>query len=317
MSSNTAPPWWSASLILFGLVSVTAFPPRPPGLQIVIVAGSNPDGSATGAWLEVLRQRLGPESYDSVAGIRRVRSLAEAAWAQLIATRAAGWPEAVASMPSLFHLPTPRRIRVVVGDRGGDDAFTHDSTTVGFDVAALQRTYGNADLPENSARLDRFFRHEFVHTLQKRWLARHPYRPANAIERALLDEWAEGMGNYFSLSTDWYPRGADASPRTSRVLQDLEPRFVSRMSGLACADSATAAVLLAGLSSGPFTKKWGALPVALWLLDDLQRDSTALQQFATAGPAAVWTLATRHLRGPLADSLSEARRRAADCRAQR
>ena len=177
MSSNTAPRWWPASLILFGLVPVTAFPLRRPVVQIVIVAGSNPDGSATGAWLEVLRQRLGPESYDSVAGIRRVRSLAEAAWAQLIATRAAGWPEALGSLPSLFQLPTPRRIRVVVGDRGGDDAFTHDSTTVGFDVAALQRTYGNADLPENSARLDRFFRHEFVHHAPEAVVGSPPVSP--------------------------------------------------------------------------------------------------------------------------------------------
>ena len=317
MSSNTAPRWWPASLILFGLVPVTAFPLRRPVVQIVIVAGSNPDGSATGAWLEVLRQRLGPESYDSVAGIRRVRSLAEAAWAQLIGTRAAGWPEAGARCPPCSSCPHPG----VFASSWEIAAETTLSLMTPRPWASTWRPssgpMGTQTCPRTRPDSIGFSVTSSYTTLQKRWLARHPYRPANAIERALLDEWAEGMGNYFSLSTDWYPSGADASPQTARVLQDLEPRFVSRMSGLACADSATAAALLAGLSSGPFTKMWGALPVALWLLDDLQRDSTALQQFATAGPAAVWTLATRHLRGPLADSLSEARRRAADCRAER
>lgn len=68
------------------------------------------------------------------------------------------------------------------------------------------------------------------------------------------------------------------------VLAALEPILVERFVALACADSAAAGRLLKGMSSGPFTKKWGALPVALWLLADQTVDKDALHRIATGGP---------------------------------
>src|SRR4051794_29263766 len=82
------------------------------------------------------------------------------------------------------------------GNRGSDDAFTHDAATIGFDLSALQSTYGDASTPENIDRIDRFFRHEFTHIMQKPWLQAHPWKPATPLGAALLDIWAEGLGNY-------------------------------------------------------------------------------------------------------------------------
>ena len=285
-------------------------PPRP---RIRIVSGSRPDGGPTDLWLTILRRRLSPADYDSVMGIRRPRSAEQQAWARLVEARAKHWPEAVAPLQTLFDSTTVDSLRVVLGNRGGEDAFTHDSLTIGFDLAALQRVYGDAAGPENADRLDRIFRHEFVHLLQKRWLRRHPFAPASPLEAAVLDAWAEGLGNYYSLSARWRPTDQIPSPLTAKALDELQHRFVARMTALACADSVAAIPLLADLSSGPFDKKWGALPVALWLLAEADTDPSALHAFATAGPGGVWTLAERHLPSNLADSLTALRQRPGSC----
>lgn len=280
---------------------------------IAVVSGSRADGSSTDLWLAMLRRRLPPAQYDSVAAIRRGRTAEEEAWANLIGTRTAGWPRLSRPLLALFDSTRVDSVRVVLGNRGGEDAFTHDSLTIGFDLAALYRVYGPAADPGNADRLDRFFRHEFVHLLQKRWLARHPFPLTSPYRTALFDAWAEGLGNYFSLSPQWQPTDHIPSARTTRVLADLEPRFARHMAALACADSATAQPLLATLSSGPFEQKWGALPVALWLLADGDTNPTALRSFAQAGPPGVWELASRHLPRGLGGSLPDPRRGAGTC----
>lgn len=287
--------------------------PAPPPPRISVLSGSQPDGSATELWLAILRRRLDSATFDSVARLRVPLTPEQTAWARLIDARAPTWPAAADSLATLFPLPPLTEARVVVGNRGGEDAMSHDSLTLAFDLAALQRAYGAADQPDNADRMDRFFRHEFVHLLQKRWLHRHPFTPHSPVEQAVLEAWAEGLGNYYSLSPAWRPTGIQPSAQTVRTLTQLEPRFVARFTALACADSVAARRLLADLSNGPFTQKWGALPVALWLQQDQASNPATLEAFATAGPMAVWELAYHHLPPSLADSLAAARRRAGQC----
>jgi hypothetical protein len=286
-----------------------------PGVRprVTIVSGSRADGAATDLWLAILRRRLDPSQFDSVARIRRTRTAEEEAWAHLIESESPMWPRAADSLGFLFDLPSLPEVRLVLGNRGAEDAFTHDSTTMGMDLATLQRIYGDAAQPINRDRVNRFFRHEYVHTLQKRWLARHPFTARSFLDDAVFDAWAEGLGNYYSLSSDWRPAGGMPSAATAAALAELEPILVERFAGLACADSGAARQLLHGLSSGPFTKKWGALPVALWLLRDQAVDPGSLHRFATSGPLAFWGLAERHVSSARADSLRDARRRDAAC----
>ena len=166
---------------------------------------------------------------------------------------------------------------------------------------------GRRSAPENQARIDRFFRHEFAHVLQKAWLAQHPWPGNTPLRAALLDIWTEGLGNYYSLSEQWSGEGGARSATTSRVLAELEPRFVARLAALACATSAATPALLAGLASGPFEKKWGALPAALWLKEEPGPAADALSRFVHAGPDGVWGLALRHLPPDLQRALAEAR----------
>lgn len=300
-----------ACFVGLSLVLLAPADPKPP--TISVVEGYRPDGTATALWLAVLRRRLPLPAYDSVAALRPPLLPEQREWATLITTRAKRWSAAAIPLMRLFDSSSVASVTIVLGNHGAEDAFTHDSLTIGFDLAALVRVYGMAAQPENGDRLDRFFRHEFVHILQKRWLARRPYEPQSPVEIALLDAWAEGLGNYYSLSPRWYPTPAGPSPVTTKALNQLQPRFLERMRGLACAEPAAAGPLLADLSAGPFDQKWGALPVALWLLADASGDPTALHRFAIAGPAGVWDLAERHLPPALRDSLRMVRATAHSC----
>src|SRR5262249_40728843 len=94
------------------------------------------------------------------------------------------------------------------------------------------------------------------------------------------------------------------------ALTELEPRFVARLTALSCSSGDAEPALRAGLSSGPFAQKWGALPVALWLAAD---GPDALRRFVESGPASGWDLADRPLDAALRRTLAEAKQVAATC----
>ncbi|HJS47737.1 MAG TPA: hypothetical protein VJ773_07115, partial [Gemmatimonadales bacterium] len=199
------------------------------GTAVRVVSGVAPDGRATERWLEIVRRRLPERSHDSVASIRKPLTAGERAWEELIRARSVAWgDEALAVARPYRPVEPPRSILVLTGNRGAEDAFTHDSTTIGFDLAALQANYGTADLAENSARLDRFFRHEYAHVMQKAWWAVHPYPTDTPLRHALAEIWSEGLGNYHSLSTRWRREDGRRSPTAAAALTELEPRFVAR-----------------------------------------------------------------------------------------
>lgn len=165
--------------------------------------------------------------------------------------------------------------------------------------------------------MDRFFRHEFVHLLQKAWLPTHPWEMDTPLRTAVWEIWAEGLGNYYSLSARWRSGDGRRSEVAARTLAVLEPRFVARLAALACARPAAAAALTRDLSWGKFERKWGALTAALWLEEEPKAPAEALRRFVAAGPAGVWDLADRHLPGALRAVLLEGRTADSLCTAPR
>ena len=320
MTSAPSPPRLVARL----LVAAWLFAFLPSGAsaqsavrptQVHVVLGVQPDGAATDQWLALVRRRVTADAFDSIAALRVPLTAQHRAWESLIRERADGWPAMLPGVTWPYApVPPPAHITVVLGNRGAEDAFTHDAVTIGFDLSALQRAYGDAAGPENRDRLDRFFRHEAVHLMQKGWWGRQPYATDTPLRAALADMWSEGLGNRESLSGRWTPNNGTPSAATARALEVLGPRLVARLGALAClAPGSAADALLQDLSSGPFTEKWGALPVALWLADDARADSTIVPRFVAEGPEGVWSLARRHLPPPLAAALSEVERAAARC----
>jgi len=285
-----------------------------PATRVIVTPGFTSDGRPTDLWLLVLRRRLDPAAFDSVARIIHPLADDEGRWSDTIRAHAVHWADEVPALMAPFSpIEAPDSMIVVVGNRGSEDAFTHDSLTIGLDLSALLRVYGPVDGGDNPQKLDRFFRHEFSHTLQKRWLARHPYQVRTPLDGALLDIWLEGLGNYYSLGPKWQPIDGKPSPAADSALARLGPVLVDRLSALACADSQKAGPLLKGLSSGPFDRKWGAVSAALWLQDEVTRSKGALRSFVAAGPAGVWPLAARHLSREQGAGLETARRRDSSC----
>lgn len=282
---------------------------------IRIMVGVADSGVPTPQWSAMLRERLPPARAVEAARTRRPLGDAERGWLKLVRARVPLWDrdrQAVAR-PYAGVSPPPS-VTVVVGNQAapGDDAFTHDATTIGFDLGELHSAYGDATRPENAVRIDRFFRHEYAHLMQRAWLSAHPWAAESALDTALLEIWKEGLGNYHSLSGRWAENGA-ATQVAKDTLAVLEPRFAARLAALACATPAQAAALTADLSRGPFDRKWGALPVALWLATEPDADQ-ALRAFVQAGPAGVWDLAARRLGAPLAAVVAEAKAGAPACR---
>jgi len=283
---------------------------------IQVVLGVETDGRATEQWLAMIRKRLPAPSYASLAPSRKPLTPQERLWADLIRSRAAAWQSRRDLLADPFPgVQPPRRVVIVMGNRGGDDAFTHDPRTIGFDLAALQATYGDATDADNPDRVDRFLDHEYTHLLQKAWMADHPYSDDSLLEEALLDIWLEGIGNYRSLSPRWRADRGRATETTAGALARLEPRFAARMAALACASEADGRALMADLSRGRFEDKWGALTAALWLDVEASVDDEALRRFVAEGPDGVWALARRHISPPLKAVVTEAREAAALCAA--
>lgn len=308
------------SLLLVSCLLAGGFSPLPAAAaavpEIVIVAGVTDEGRATPQWEAMVRQRGGDPAFAAVAGLRKPYTVDELAWVRTIQARRQAWIGEAARLAAMFPpLPAPAA-RIVLGNRGGEDAFVHDPHTIGFDVSRLQSLYGDGNGAAGAERMDRFFRHEYMHLLQKAWFARHPPAQETPLQRALAEILTEGMGNYFSLSGKWLPVGGGPSAATLSALRQLEPRFASRLAALACARPEAARLLSADLSAGRFDRKWGALPMALWIASDPRGPAQVLPQLLRAGPEGVWTFAAEHMAPENAHLLAEARDAAALCGAE-
>jgi len=289
------------------LAATHSLPAR--GQEILrLEVGVTADGIATDRWLAAVRERLSDGEFAAASHMRRPLSTSESTWVEVIGSRLPTWRGQTADVALPYRpVKRPELATIVLGNRGGSDAFTPDSLTIAFDLRALHEAYGDANREENGDRIDRLFRHEYAHLVQKAWLREHPFPVTEPVEAALLDIWLEGLGNYLSLSDRWRSTDGSRSATAAATLESLEPRFVARIAALSCATPPNAALLLADLSSGPFNEKWGALAAALWLDAEASVDADAIGRFVAAGPSGVWDLADRHLDPGLGATLREAR----------
>lgn len=296
-------------LILLAFSTAHAAPAR-----LEVLPGVDDTGHATALWQQMIRARLPAAAFEGVRDLEKPLTATERAWSDLIHARAGRWEAEIPVLARIIRPLDAPAARIVLGNRGGDDAFTHDPHTIGFDLERLHAIYGDATDPANTARIDRFFRHEYTHLLQKAWLAEHPVPLDSPLDRALAEAWAEGMGNFHSLSDSWRTRNGLPAEKALVALESLEPRFVARLAAIACASPERAQRLTADLSRGRFDRKWGALPVALWLEREPGEPEAVLREFLLAGPAGVWALAERHAAPASRAALSEARSAYAICR---
>lgn len=290
--------------ILFFLYLLASIPsvycevlsPSPQQTALLFHLGISADGAATSAWREAIRDRHEEDELTQLLAGTKKFSEKETQWEELITSKVAAWQGMIDSLRIPFeNIILPDTVQILLGNRGGSDAFTHAPITICFDLSQLQQQYGAAASSENDNRIDRFFAHEFTHILHKAWRKQRGVEFKSPFEFALWECLTEGLGNYRSLSNKWLHAKGELTPHAQEVLQRLQPIFVERLAALQNATAEEATALMEGLSSGPFDQKWGALTVALWLAQEARGDDRNLRRWVEAGPFAVLQLAQKYL----------------------
>lgn len=275
---------------------------------LLLEHGVREDGRPTSRWIEAIYARRDKDTIERLKETSKPFTGEEQLWAELIQNRINVWKERIDSLSIPFkEVELPDSVFVLMGNAGGEDAFAYKDSTIGFDLSKLQQIYGSASKPENQDRIDRFFSHEMTHIYHKAWKKEHGIEINSPLEYALWDCLVEGIGNYRSLSNKWVSKEGVLTERAKNTLKELQPIFVERLIALEHATEEESIELLEGLSSGSFTKKWGALTSALWLAREARGNDINLQPWIESGPWGILELANKYLPEELRKRLSEIR----------
>ena len=267
--------------------------------------GMTENGYPTSVWIEAIRERHDEISLSRLQDVRKYLTSEELVWVELIRSRVPIWSEWVDSLSLPFKgIEPPDTISILLGNSGGEDAFVPYDLTIGFDLYRLLRNYGSSSTTENRKRIDRLFSHETTHVLHRIWQKNHEIDTDSPLKYALWICLVEGLGNYRSLSNKWVDTEGVLTSYAEKILADLQPLFVDRLLSLENAGEEDADHLLQGLSSGPFTQKWGALTCALWFAQEVKGNDAKLQQWVEAGPQGILILANKYLPEELRNKLS-------------
>lgn len=271
--------------------------PKTTSNPILIVQnGFKKDGFPTPSWIEALRVLRSDSTLAHLQKTHKELTSEELLWADLIKSRSIVWVGWIDSLSIPFKMiEPPDTISVLLGNAGGEDAFTYTDSAIAFDLSKLHQIYGSALALENSNRIDRFFSHEMTHILHKAWAKKYKIEIESPLEAALWDCLVEGIGNYRSLSDKWIDEKGALTKHAKDVLKKLQPVFVERLLDLNDATEEESIQLMEGLSTGPFDQKWGALTCALWLAQEVKGNDSKFQPWIEAGPWGIIDLADKYL----------------------
>lgn len=284
-------------LLLIFLILVSASPKAKEN-QITLKYGVNESGYVTDDWIE-FDSNGELLAKDKLSKNEKKLTIKEKEWADLITSRIKLWETQLDEIAVPYATTEiPRKVSVVIGNRGFMDAFAHPTkypSKMFFNLSVFVKSYGSGKDAKNKNRIDRFFAHEYTHLLQYRWKIKNPYELTNHVERALNGSYKEGFGHFRSISNKWKDNNGHITEHAEKTLKSLEVVFVERMVLLKNATDDEADVLMKGLSMGPFNKKWGALTVALWLVKEAEGNDENLIKWVDLGPKGIIALANNHL----------------------
>lgn len=263
---------------------------------IEVHLGVTKDGAITDTWYRAIKDRISKDTLSEIKATRLPLGPAEIKWLKLVNEVSAEWTRRRARL----HLPfgstkLQTKLYILAGNQIGDDGFTYKDDTICLDLAAFAKNYGDPTTKENADRILRMLDHEYTHLVHHAWIREHPISMETPFDRALRNLWVEGIGNYRSLSGKWVDNSGNLTPLARQTLAELEPVFVDRVTRLRTATPELEEELSKGLSRGPFTKKWGALTVALWLSQEAKGDDKRLAKWVEAGPKGVIDLSIIYL----------------------
>lgn len=285
---------------LLGAAALTACtsvaaPKLAPAVRIVM--GLQPDGRPTQAWLDAIRDRVDADDLATIAETPKPLSEPEAAWRDLITAEAEEWGASIPRLNAPFRRVTPPTApAILLGNQGGGDGFTLDPDDVAIDLGEMTSAY--SDLPESERRtlIRRLLSHEYTHLLLHRWMNATGWSEASVagdpFRQALRTLFNEGVANLRSIEDPaWMSARGLLTAHARSTLATLQPILLERMQALAAHPAPDqAAQLLRNISQGPLERKWGAITIALWLVEATRNDPRRLATWIEKKPDGILEL---------------------------
>ncbi len=274
-------------ILLSVLLGATAYAETNVNLEIAV----SKDGTSTQFWMEAIRNRVSPDAFLVISNRKKKLSPQEKAWIVHIRNVLPSFQKTLPQLNIPFESIGPlNAVTVVLGNQGGSDGFTCSLEHICLDLSQWVASYGQPITPEDADRTVRILSHEYTHLLTKLHLGIHPYNPTTNLERAFLDLYVEGLGHFYSLSQKWVSSNGDLTDQAKDQIQQLETELVDRLLTLKKNEQIKYAQMTEGMNDGSFEKKWGALPVSLWLSKETGRDPSKLQSWVNRGPQGIFDL---------------------------
>ncbi|MCP4179681.1 MAG: hypothetical protein GY756_18130 [bacterium] len=268
--------------------------------NVTLELGINNKGKQSSKWIAAISDRHQKKKIKKIEKELTPLTEKEKTWLRLFKEVIPSMSNEWQKLNTPFEIDNyPKNLTILFGNNGGNDGFSYNCNTICCDLSSWVDNYGipnHVNLKASKARIKHILSHEYTHILTHIWLQQHPYNANTPLKRALFVCWFEGLGNYYSFSSSWYSSPSELSPKAFKILNRLEPVFVDRMIKLSkVKDQAEEKKLMLGLSEASFTKKWGAVTVALWLRLETKGDNKKLNLWIKKGPTGILLLAQKYL----------------------
>ena len=296
----------SRRVLIASLIATPAYarrlaraPAHAPGRRVSVTVALDRHGRLAPQWIGLIRDRI---DANELAGVRmspRALSGDDTQWISAIRSGAPSWIKDIGRLDAPFGADRPPVVlAVVVGNGGGDDAFSTPPNLIAFDLAALGNTYGAVDPAALPTLVGRLLSREYMRLRLNAYLAGNGWAPDWAAKdpflAALRNLYVQGLSTLRGIEGDprWLTADNSLTPEAKKVLVDLQPVVVERLKGLAAKPSPQVANgWLHDMSQGPFERRWGALPIALWLATDTGYDAGRIAAWIGGKPDGLLQLA--------------------------
>ena len=296
----------SRRVLLASLIATPAFArprkksaPRAQARHLTITVAIDRQGRATPQWIGLIRDRI---DANELAGVRmspRALSGDDNQWIATIKATAPTWFNDTGTLDAPFRQAAPpAALAVVIGAQGGDDAFWTLPDTIAFDLSALNNAYGYNDPATRPALVGRLLSREYTRLRLNLYLDANGWSPERAAKdpflAALRSLYVQGLATLRAIQDDrrWLNEDRTPTADAKKALAELQPVMVERLKGLLANRSPqTSNAWLHEMSQGPLDRRWGALPIALWLASDTGYDTDGIATWIEGKPDGILQLA--------------------------
>lgn len=234
-------------------------------------------------WLKIIKNRHSKQFLHQLRKDRELLTPSQLLWYRQFISTIPKWEKRRKALELPFlEVSRPDKLELIFANRGGSDGFSFGLRYIGIDLQKWVENYGSIPAPNAGDRISRILSHEYTHLLTRKWAIQNSIKPSSFQEKVLYELFYEGLGNYYSLSNKWVTENGSLTITAQKTLVKLVPTLRKKLKSVLLGSQDKE--LVKGMSTGPFSKKWGALPIALWLSKETGRSPLKLREWVEKGP---------------------------------